>query len=140
MPQVQFGDTKFSQQPGSRGPLTEEQRAASACRKVQFGEVTQARQCLTGRAPSREMPSHGPQQVQRPRRFVECEPDAVQVDRRIFTESVCSIWKLHVRTLALCRSNSHRLGQRRSHLVVPFLFLRPQSQKEAPWEAPQFFY
>ena len=31
-------------------PLTSEQRAALACRKVQLGEVTRARQCLVGAA------------------------------------------------------------------------------------------
>ena len=80
---------------GPRGLLTKEQRAASACRKVQLGEVTRARRCLTGTALAlgseptfREMQSKRPQQIQRPRRVVGCELDPVQVDRKIIMKSL----------------------------------------------------
>ena len=84
---------------GPRGPKTEEQRALAACRKVQLGEVTRARQCLTGAALTleseatfQETQSKRPQQIQRPlpRRVVECEPNPVQVDRTIFMRSLKS--------------------------------------------------
>ena len=101
-----------------RKPLTSEQRAALACRKVQLGEVTRARQCLVGAALApgteatfREMQSQRPQHVQRPlrRRVVECEPEPVHVDRKIFMRSLKSAPKgsapgpgrgVHVRAFA----------------------------------------
>ena len=72
-----------------QGPVhrkdSSDRRAAAACLKVQQGEVTRARQCLTG-APLasgnedtlREMQSRRPQQVQRPipRQVLEFQPDS----------------------------------------------------------------
>ena len=75
-----------------------ERRALAACRKVQAGEVTRARQCLTGAsvAPGtddtfRALQSRRPQEVQRaiPRAVMEWEPESpVQIDRKIFLQSL----------------------------------------------------
>ena len=77
-----------------------ERRAHAACRKVQAGEVTRARQCLTGAAVApgtdetfRALQSRRPQEVQRaiPREILEWEPESpVQIDRRIFMKSLKS--------------------------------------------------
>ena len=77
-----------------------DRRAAAACLKVQQGEVTRARQCLTGAALApgnedtlREMQSRRPQQVQRPipRQVLEFQPDSpVEVDRNTFVKSLKS--------------------------------------------------
>ena len=80
--------------PNVRPPIrtdSGEQRGRAACRKVQSGEVTRARQCLTGAALApgtdatlQEMQSRRPQQVQRPipRNVLEYQPDVpLQVDR-----------------------------------------------------------
>ena len=74
-----------------------ERRALAAFRKVQAGEVTRARQCLTGAsvAPGtdetfRALQSR-PQEVQRaiPRAVVEWEPESpVQIDMKIFLQSL----------------------------------------------------
>ena len=75
-----------------------ERRALAACRKVQAGEVTRARQCLTGAsvAPGtddtfRALQSRRPQEVQRaiPRAVMEWEPESpLQIDRKIFLQSL----------------------------------------------------
>ena len=75
-----------------------ERRAAAACLKVQLGEVTKARRCLTGEALApgnddtlREMQSRPPQQVRRPipRQVLEFQPDRpLEVDRTMFVKSL----------------------------------------------------
>ena len=82
------------------GTDSAEQRGRAVCRKVQSGEVTRARQCLTGAAFAlgtdatlHEMQSRRPQQVQRPipRNVLEYRPNVpLQVDRNIFIKSLKS--------------------------------------------------
>ena len=79
----------------SRG--SDQRRAEAACRKVQLGEVSRARQCLTGaslapgtEATFREMQSRRPQEVQRPipREVLEFQPATpLVVDRKKFLTS-----------------------------------------------------
>ena len=71
-----------------------ERRGLAACRKVQMGEVTRARQCLTGAplAPGTDdtLRELRPETAQRaiPREVLEWEPETpVQVDRKIFMKS-----------------------------------------------------
>ena len=75
-------------------------RADAACRKVQMGEVSRARQCLTGAALApgseatfTEMQSRRPQEVQCriPREILDFVPESpIVVDRKIFLKSLKS--------------------------------------------------
>ena len=79
---------------------SDQPRAEAACRKVQLGEVSRARQCLTGaslapgtEATFREMQSRRPQEVQRPipREVLEFQPATPLVaDRKKFLTSLKS--------------------------------------------------
>ena len=79
---------------------SDQRRAEVACRKVQLGEVSRARQCLTGaslapgtEATFREIQSRRPQEVQRPipREVLEFEPATpLVVDRKMFLKSLKS--------------------------------------------------
>ena len=86
--------------PSVASAQTDEKRAAAACRRVQMGEVTRARQCLTRAALApgndatlQELQSRRPQEVQRdiPREVLESHPDVpVQLDQKIFMNSLKS--------------------------------------------------
>ena len=88
--------TQVPQHLTSQRTLTPEQRAKAACQKVRVGEVSRARQCLTGAAlaPGTQETLHELQdrrpQVQRravPEEILEHEPQPVSLDRstqRIF--------------------------------------------------------
>ena len=79
---------------------SDQRRAEVACRKVQLGEVSRARQCLTRaslalgiEATFRKMQSRRPQEVQRPipREVLEFEPATpLVVDRKMFLKSLKS--------------------------------------------------
>ena len=89
---------------------SDQRRAEAACRKVQLGEVSQARQCLTGaslapgtEATFREMQSRRPQEVQRPipREVLEFEPASpLVVDRKMFCEKSGGCTYEHLRILS----------------------------------------
>ena len=86
---------------GTSSTDTVEQRAKVALSKVQMGEVSRARQCLTGAtiaagtdATLQEMQSRRPQGVVRniTQRIMEWQPEApVVVDRKVFVRSLKSV-------------------------------------------------
>ena len=81
------------------GAPTAEKKARMACQKVRIGEVSRARQCLTGApvAPGtddtfRELQDRRPQ-VQRselPREVLEFVPEPVELNRKTFFDSMRS--------------------------------------------------
>ena len=82
-----------------RHKRTIEERAMAACRKVQLGEVSRARQCLTGAAPASgnvdtlsELQSKRPREVLRPlpQQIREFHPESplLELDRDKFLQSL----------------------------------------------------